>query len=62
MDDGSTDRSSEIILNMQEDDPRIRLIGLDENMGLVYGRAAGVRAATAPYVTFLDADDAFYDD
>ena len=31
-------------------------------MGLVYGRVAGVRAASAPYVAFLDADDAFYDD
>ena len=39
------------------DDPRVRRVRLDENVGVSGARNAGAEAATSPYVTFLDDDD-----
>ena len=57
VDDASTDRSREIIERYQSVDPRIRLIAQDRNRSAFQARRAGVVAATAPYVLFLDGDD-----
>lgn len=52
---GSTDRSVEKI--KQFDDPRIRLIVMDGNVGAAKARNEGMRQATGTYVGYVDADD-----
>jgi glycosyltransferase involved in cell wall biosynthesis len=53
VDDGSTDDTPSLI---PQDDPRIVLIR-QENRGFVEARNAGLRAARAEYIAFLDSDD-----
>jgi glycosyltransferase involved in cell wall biosynthesis len=54
VDDGSTDRTQEILATF----PDRRLIVLrQENGGVSAARNAGLAAARAPYIFFLDADD-----
>lgn len=59
--DGSTDNSREILVRRQEQDPRIVIID-KENGGLSSARNAGIKAAKAPVVCFLDSDDRFTPD
>lgn len=55
IDNGSTDGSSEIVAEFT--DPRIQIVRLEENIGVSNARNKGVELSTAPYITFLDADD-----
>ena len=55
VDNGSNDGSSEIVAGFS--DPRIQIVRLEENVGVSNARNKGVELSTAPYVTFLDADD-----
>lgn len=55
IDNGSIDGSSEIVASFT--DSRIRIIRLEENIGVSNARNKGVSLSTAPYITFLDADD-----
>ncbi|MEK5524015.1 bifunctional glycosyltransferase/CDP-glycerol:glycerophosphate glycerophosphotransferase [Heyndrickxia sp. FSL W8-0423] len=55
--DGSTDRSQEIIDEFSNRDSRIISIHLSENKGVGYSRNVGVSKATGDYVYFLDSDD-----
>ena len=55
IDNGSNDGSSEIVAGFT--DPRIRIVRLEENVGVSNARNKGVELSTAPYITFLDADD-----
>ena len=55
IDNGSTDGSSEIVAGFT--DSRIRIVRLEENVGVSNARNKGVSLAVAPYITFLDADD-----
>jgi glycosyltransferase involved in cell wall biosynthesis len=55
VDDGSTDRSAEIV--RQIEDPRIVLIQLRASGGPARPRNVGIERARAPYVALLDADD-----
>ena len=57
VDDGSTDGSVAAVKSF--DDPRIMLIELAENRGGNAARNAGVRAAKAPLIAFLDSDDTY---
>ncbi len=57
VDDASTDDSRSIIREYQQRDPRIRLIEQGRNRSAFQARRAGILAATAPYVLFLDGDD-----
>jgi glycosyltransferase involved in cell wall biosynthesis len=56
VDDGSTDRTSEIVEALAADDRRVRIIRLP-GRGLVEALNAGVAAATGVYVARMDADD-----
>lgn len=55
IDNGSTDGSSEIVAAFS--DARMRVYRLEENVGVSNARNKGVSLSTAPYITFLDADD-----
>ncbi len=57
VDDASTDGGRQIVERYQAVDPRIKLIAHDRNRSAFQARRAGVVAATAPYVMFLDGDD-----
>ena len=56
--DGSTDNTVQIIEEFAKTHSgvSIRLIN-QENMGLAHARNTGIKAATAPYIALLDADD-----
>lgn len=56
---GSTDKSIEKI--QQFDDPRIRLIVMDGNVGAANARNEGMRHATGTYVGYVDADDLWHE-
>lgn len=54
--DGSTDRSGDIIQSLASEDPRIKVIS-QKNQGQAIARNNGIAAARSPYVSFLDGDD-----
>ena len=56
IDDGSTDRSAEIIRKFMCEDPRIKLIRI-ENHGQGYARNLALKEAKGEYIMFMDADD-----
>lgn len=53
--DASTDNSYEVIAAIQ--DPRIRLINNEKNLGLAVSLNKGIRAATGKYIARMDGDD-----
>jgi glycosyltransferase involved in cell wall biosynthesis len=55
VDDGSTDRSVQIIQSYN--DPRIRLIQNSQNKGIPYTRNIAIREARGKYLVLMDADD-----
>ena len=54
--DGSTDHTQEVLRSFV--DPRLKAVW-QENGGSIAARNTGLRLTTAPYVSFLDADDLF---
>jgi len=54
--DGSTDKTKNIILSMIKDDERFKLINI-ENKGQGIARYIGIKVARGRYATFLDGDD-----
>ncbi len=54
--DGSTDKSLDIVKEYAEKDKRIQII-LQENKGLSAARNTGLKQAHAKYVYFIDSDD-----
>lgn len=58
VDDGSTDLSVEIVSSYN--DPRIRMIRHDVNLGLVAARNNALRCSRGEYVAILDCDDIAY--
>ena len=57
VDDSSTDGSLSVARSFARRDRRFRVIEHRANSGLSASRNTGLRAARAPYVCFLDADD-----
>lgn len=58
VDDGSTDKSAEIVKKQAERDGRITLL-MQKNAGVAQARNTGLSALTGKYVMFCDADDYF---
>jgi glycosyltransferase involved in cell wall biosynthesis len=56
VDDGSQDRSAEIIRGFRDADPRVRLVRLKANAGETAATDAGFRAARGRRVVTMDAD------
>jgi len=57
VDDGSTDKSQQIIQSYAEKDSRIVPIISDKNRGIPHTLNAGIEAAKGKFIAFLDADD-----
>jgi glycosyltransferase involved in cell wall biosynthesis len=60
-DDGSTDKSAEIIRKYQKREPRIALFQ-QENSGSAAARNNSIRYAKGQYIALLDADDVYESD
>jgi GT2 family glycosyltransferase len=57
VDDGSSDQTPAELARLAERDPRVRTLRQDRPQGVATARNAGVAAARAPLVAFLDDDD-----
>lgn len=57
VEDGSSDDSSRIVMNMAAKDSRIKVILNDSNMGLAASLNRGIKAARGKYILRMDADD-----
>jgi glycosyltransferase involved in cell wall biosynthesis len=57
VDDGSKDATADSARGCK--DPRVKVIELGENRGGNAARNAGIRAASAPLIGFLDSDDSY---
>lgn len=55
IDDGSTDRSVEILRSY--DDPRVRVVCNERNLGIPHTRNRGLELARGEYIALLDSDD-----
>ncbi len=62
VDDGSQDKTVEIIQKFIDNDSRIYLIRLKKNSGAAKARNFGIEKVTGKYMTFLDADDIWFPD
>lgn len=58
VDDGSTDKTAEIVQEIAEKDSRCKLVR-QENRGASSARNTGLTKATGEYIMFCDADDRF---
>lgn len=56
VDDGSTDGTRELVLDLAARDPRVRLVPRDSDPGLARSLALGLALATTELVGWLDAD------
>ena len=56
VDDGSSDRTREVMVSLREQDARVRYISFSRNFGKEAALLAGLRAAAGLYVAVLDAD------
>ena len=56
-DDGSTDDSRRILMDLAKEDPRIKPLFLSRNGGIAAARNAGLERASGRYLSFLDSDD-----
>jgi teichuronic acid biosynthesis glycosyltransferase TuaG len=57
IDDASKDSTRRIASEFASDDPRIRVVPLDKNVGVAEARNIGIRTAKGQYLAFLDSDD-----
>ena len=56
VDDGSGDRSAEVVRGFREESPRVRLVRLKANAGETAATDAGFKAARGRWVVTMDAD------
>ena len=59
VDDGSTDRTTDLVLERAAADPRVRLVH-QENSGVAAARNRGIRESQGPFIAPLDADDLWH--
>ncbi|CAL6081684.1 Glycosyl_transferase family 2 protein [Hexamita inflata] len=60
VDDGSTDSTQELLKTIASEDPRVKVITLEQNFGILYARTTGVRAAQGQYLFNLNADEEIF--
>lgn len=54
---GSKDKTKEILEQLKAKDPRISVLNLGDNVGAAKARNAGIRRAKGRFIALLDADD-----
>lgn len=59
VDDGSSDRTAEIVRAAAETDPRVRLVRHEKNQGYGAALRSGLRSATKDFVFLTDGDNQF---
>lgn len=59
VDDGSTDRTMELVAAVARRDERVVVVGLPENAGVSIARNQGLERVRGQWLTLLDADDRF---
>ncbi len=57
VDDASRDGTLALASQFASEDPRIRILPLDQNVGVAEARNRGINAARGQYLAFLDSDD-----
>lgn len=57
VDDCSTDRSKEVIKDIEKNDTRVKYVRLEKNSGAAVARNKGLETAKGQYVAFIDSDD-----
>ena len=62
IDDCSTDNSVELVKKYIQSDERIKLIRLEENVGVAKARNKGIENSKGRYLAFLDSDDLWLPD
>lgn len=62
VDDGSTDATPRVLRRLMAAEPRLRAIRLPRNRGSAAARNVAWRAARAPWIAVLDADDVWHPD
>ncbi len=60
IDDGSKDRTVELVRAMAKEDARISLLQNEKNMGVAKTRNRGIALAEGEYIALLDSDDLWY--
>lgn len=60
LDDGSADTTCQVVERLSREDPRIRLIRNEKNMGVARTRNRGFDLCKGEYVALLDADDVWH--
>ena len=59
--DFSSDNSLNLVLDMQKEDNRIKIINNNRNRGILYSRCIDVLKSKGKYILTLDQDDLFFD-
>lgn len=57
VDDGSTDRSYQILRDWESEFPQIKLFQNEKNMGAGFSKNKGLRLCSGKYICFVDSDD-----
>ena len=57
VDDASRDNTLAVATQFASDEPRIRVMRLEQNVGVAEARNRGINAARGQYLAFLDSDD-----
>ena len=57
IDDGSNDRTKEILLELQQKDDRIIVVSNEQNLKLIQTLNKGIEISTGEYIARMDADD-----
>ena len=57
VDDGSVDKSAQIVREFVKRDPRVKLIEMPVNIGVSQARNAGIASSTGDFIAFLDSDN-----
>lgn len=57
VDNGSTDRTAEIVSDLMRTHPRLRMVPAADGTGPSHTRQVGIAATTSPWLAFCDGDD-----
>ena len=58
--DNSNDKTNEILMRLQKEDARIKIINHSKNLGTYHSRVEGVLNSKSKYILFLDPDDMIF--